>query len=84
MTNLAIYRILNLPERLNALHIYKDTDLGFTEFGFGWAYKLTKYFECDPAKSVNYPAVHYENHVRRDGILTVNRDGDFTFVPARP
>ena len=82
MTNLAIRRILNLADTFKALTIYKDTDAGFREFGFGDVYRLAKYFSCEPAQSVNYKAVHYENHVRRDGILTINRNGDFTFTPA--
>lgn len=82
MTNLAIYRILDMADKFKALRIYKDTPDGFREFGFGDMHRLTKYFCTEPAQSVNYKAVHYENHVRRDGILTINRNGGFTFTPA--
>ena len=81
MTNLAIYRILNIPDILKVARIYKDTDAGFTEFGFGWAHKLTKYFSTEPADAVNYKAVWYDGHIRRNGTLTVKRNGDWTFIP---
>lgn len=82
MTNLAIARILNMPNILKVARIYKDTDEGQAEFKSDWALDLTVYFSLDPAKSVNYKAVWYDGHIKRNGTLTVKRTGDFTFVPA--
>lgn len=78
---LAALRILDLPEKLNAVQIFKDTDKGFCEFSFGWAYNLNKYFDAEPASAVNYKACMYDGHTRRNGTLTVKRNGDFTFTP---
>lgn len=82
MTNLEIYRILNLADTFKALRIYKDTPDGFREFGFGDVYKLSNYFSLEPAQSVNYKAVIYDGRHHRDGMLTIKRNGDFTFIPA--
>jgi len=81
MTNLAIRRILNLADTFKALTIYKDTDAGFCEFGFGDVYRLAKYFSYEQAQSVNYKAVYFDGTKRRDGMLTIKRNGDFTFTP---
>ncbi len=81
MTNLAIRRILNLADTFKALTIYKDTDAGFREFSFGDVYMLAKYFSTEPAQSVNYKAVHFDGTYRQDGMLTIKRNGDFTFSP---
>lgn len=81
MTNLAIYRILNLADTFKALRIYKDTPDGFREFGFGDVYKLSNYFCTEPAQSVNFKAVCYDGCRRKDGMLTIKRNGDFTFMP---
>ena len=81
MTNLAERRIYNMPDTFKAINLYRVTPAGFTEFGFGWAYKLASYFNCEPAASVNYEACLYDNRTRIDGTLTVTRNGDFTFTP---
>ena len=80
MTHLAEMRIYNMPDLFKVARIYKDTNAGFTEFGFGWAHRLVKYFYTEPAEAVNYKAVWYDGHIRRNGVLTVKRNGDFNFV----
>lgn len=82
MTNLAIARIYNLPDTLNALNIFKCSTEGFSEFKFGWARVLVMYFISEKASAVNYPACIWDGHTRRNGTLTVKRNGDFTFIPA--
>lgn len=70
---LAIYRVAEFLDRNSILR----ADGG--RFSFGWATKLIRFFEAEPAaKSVDHPATIWLEGQPHEGVVTVYRTGHKT------